>query len=562
MRLICALWLFWVTLPAFVHAATLIDNVHGYTLDQLGRLIQFPAMLVGDDGRVIATGNSESLQQRKPNADRIDGQGATLLPGLIDAHGHIMGLGFQILSLDLSTTKSLEEAQERLRIYAAEHPDLPWILGRGWNQVAWGLDSFPTAHDLDVIVPDRPVWLVRVDGHAGWANSKAVQFANINSETPDPSGGVIVRKKDGAPLGVFVDGAMPLIKGSIPMPSQAAREQALIAALEALAKVGVTSVHDAGIDAETWALYKDFAQSGRLTTRIYAMIGGVGANFDTLSNEGIVDGAYQDRLSLRSVKLYADGALGSRGAALLAPYSDDDGNMGLLFWKDAQLKNTMAKIIGAGYQVSIHAIGDRANRQVLDSFSSILPYMGKELRHRIEHAQVVAEEDFSRFANMGIIASVQPIHAPSDRAMAPNRLGNDRLPSAYAWRKFLGTGARIAAGSDFPVESPNPFWGLFAAITRQAHENEPSGGWMPEQALTRREAFRAFTLDAAYAGFQEKKIGSLEPGKWGDFILVDQDIFTVNASQIWKTKVLETWLAGKRVYCSEDRCDSHMSQSE
>jgi predicted amidohydrolase YtcJ len=347
----------------------------------------------------------------------------------------------------------------------------------------------------------------------------------------------------------LVDKAMDLIKPFVPPPNDAARLAALRVALAHMNSVGLTGVGDAGVPAATVALYKQLADEGHLSVRVYAMIGDTGADFAALSKNGPLLGYGNDRLTVRSVKLYADGALGSRGAALLAPYSDMPDQRGLLFLTDAQMQEKIATALGAGYQVNIHAIGDAANRQVLNAFETVYRTVrGPELRNRIEHAQVVALSDIPRFRQLGLIASMQPTHATSDMNMAEQRIGPERLRGAYAWRTFLDQGTRIAAGSDFPVESDNPFFGLHAAVTRTDHTGQPPGGWHPEQAMTLLEAFRAFTLDAAYAQFQETTLGSLEPGKWADFILIDRDLFRMDAKDIWKIRVEQTWLAGERVH--------------
>lgn len=535
-------------------AATFVENVKGYTFDGLGRLQTFEAALIDDDGKIAAVGANAMLKQRAGEAEVVDGGGAVMLPGLIDAHGHVMGLGQMALEVDLSGTRSLEEALEAVRAYAEANPDAKWIKGRGWNQESWGLDRFPTAEELDAAVADRPVWLSRVDGHAGWANTKAMQLAKVTAATKAPAGGEIIRGEDGTPLGVFVDAAEDLIARHVPAPTAEEQEAALEAALKTMASVGLTGVHDAGIDQKTWALYRRFGEEGRLTARIYAMIGGVGKDFDVLSKAGPQDKLYDGRLSLRAVKLYADGALGSRGAALIEPYADAPESKGLAFNTDSGLANMISKSIAKGYQVNVHAIGDAANRQVLKTFGMILPYTGQGLRHRIEHAQVLNPEDIKKLTELGLIASMQPTHATSDWQMAEKRLGADRLEGAYAWKAVLKSGGKLAFGSDFPVEAPNPFHGLYAAITRQTPAGEPEGGWLPEQKVSMIEAFYAFTLGAAHAGHQESQVGSLASGKWADFVLVDKDIFTAPPQDLLNTKVLETWVAGKRVYCAEDRC--------
>lgn len=528
-------------------APTLIKNVHGYTLaaDQLQKFTG----LVFDEGKVLVVGDAAALQGQYPAAHLIDGQGRTLLPGLIDAHGHVLDMGFQGVQIQLFGTTSLHEAQSKILSFAKSHPDSPWLLGGGWNQVQWKIGRFPTARELDAEVSDRPVVLDRVDGHAKWLNTKALQAAGITKDTPDPAGGRIEHNDDGTPSGVLVDGAMDLIDKVTPQPTDPERRAALRAALSHLNSVGLTSVGDAGVPAKTITLYRELADQSLLTVRIYAMIGDVGEDFAALSHDGPLIAYGNDRLTVRSVKLFADGALGSRGAALLAPYSDKPDQRGLLFLSNAEMQRKMETALRAGYQVNVHAIGDAANRQVLDAFEGAYKTVGgRQLRNRIEHAQVVALSDIPRFKQLDLIASMQPTHATSDMNMAESRIGPERLEGAYAWRTFLDQGTRIAGGSDFPVEEDNPFFGLYSAITRKDHHGNPKGGWHPEQAMTRVEAFRAFTMDAAYAQHQEHTIGSLEPGKWADFILVDGDLFEEPSSQIWKTKVLQTWVAGTQVY--------------
>jgi predicted amidohydrolase YtcJ len=528
-------------------APKLMENVHGYTL--AGDRLQTFTGLVFDLGKVVETGDSKALHRKFPNAGVIDGRGKTLLPGLIDAHGHVVDLGFEGVRINLTGSASLKEAQDRIQAYAAANPGRPWLLGAGWNQVQWNLGRFPIAQELDLAAGDRPAVLSRIDGHAEWLNTKALAAAGIDKATVDPVGGRIERDAAGNPTGVLVDKAMDLIDGIIPPPSDAERRAALKAALAHMNSVGLTSVGDAGDTAKVIALYKEMADQGLLTVRVYAMIEDTGPDFETLSKSGPLIGYGGDRLTVRSVKLFADGALGSRGAALLAPYSDKPDQRGLLFMTDGAMEHKVETALKAGYQVNIHAIGDAANHQVLDAFEAAYKAVGgRQLRNRVEHAQVVALSDIPRFKQLDLIASMQPTHATSDKNMAENRIGKERLKGAYAWHTFLAQGTRIAAGSDFPVESDNPFFGLHAAVTRTDRGNEPNGGWHIEQAMTLEEAFRAFTLDAAYAEHQERSIGSLETGKWADFIVVDRDLFKVPAADIWKIKVEQTWVAGERVY--------------
>jgi predicted amidohydrolase YtcJ len=528
-------------------SATLLEHVNGYTLSG-GQLVQFDA-LAFDHGRVLEAGDDTALVRKYPAAKRIDAHGKTLLPGLIDAHGHVLDLGLASTRIQLVGTASLAQAQQRIRDYARAHPASHWLLGDGWNQVLWGLGRFPRAGELDQAVGDRPAVLWRVDGHAAWLNTEALRVAGITRATPDPAGGRIERDPDGSPTGVLVDKAMELAERVVPPPSDSERRAALRAAFRHMNSVGLTAVGDAGCPAWEIALYRELADRGELTVHVYAMIRGTGADFDALARSGPLIGYANDRLTVRAVKLFADGALGSRGAAMLAPYSDMPSQRGLLFMTDDEMERSVEKALRAGYQVNVHAIGDAANRQVLDAFERAYAAVGgRQLRNRIEHAQVVALSDIPRFRQLELVASMQPTHATSDKNMAEDRIGPQRLQGAYAWRTFLDQGTRIAAGSDFPVESDNPFFGLHAAVTRQDHDNQPPGGWHPQQAMTLLEAFRAFTIDAAYAEHWDQSIGSLEPGKWADFILIDRDLFRIAPADIWKIRVEQTWLAGRRVY--------------
>lgn len=550
MRSFARAGLAWLILGAGTQALcapVLIDDVHGYTLAG-GELKRFSAM-VFEHGKVLATGDSATLRQNHPDAQRIDGEGRTLLPGLIDAHGHVLDLGLESVQIDLTGTTSLSDAQNRVRNYTRANLRGDWLLGGGWNQEIWKLGRFPTARELDAVVADRPVVLDRVDGHAKWLNSKALAAAGISKTTADPSGGRIERDADGNPSGVLVDKAMALIERKVPPPSDSEIRAALLAAMAEMNAVGLTGVGDAGVDAQEVATYRSLGDAGQLTVRVYAMIHDTGADFAKLSKHGPLIGYADDRLTVRSVKLFADGALGSRGAALLAPYSDQPTLRGLLFMTDAEMEHKIEMALRAGYQVNIHAIGDAANHQVLDAFEAAYRRTdGRALRNRIEHAQVLALTDIPRVHELQLIASMQPTHATSDMNMAEKRIGPERLKGAYAWRTFLAQGTVIAAGSDFPVESPNPFYGLYSAVTRTDHDGSPPGGWHGEQAMTLLEAFRAFTLDAAFAEHAEDRFGSLEPGKWADFILVDRDLFSMPVKDIWKVRVEQTWLGGKRVH--------------
>lgn len=528
---------------------TMIQNVNGYTFYN-GDLRQFSAIAF-EGGKVIDV-YSDTTFDSNADAEVIDGEGKVMLPGLIDAHGHVMGLGFQEMNANLVGTESLDEAQSQVEEYASDYPDLNWIQGRGWNHTHWDINRFPTADELDEVVSDRPVWLSRVDGHAGWANSEAMEIAGITADTEDPEGGKIIRDENGEPAGVFVDAAMSLVEEEIPDPTPEEQRIAFGKALQQMRSHGLTSVHDAGVGVDSWNLYKEFADQDSLTTRIYGMISGADETFDTLSGDGPVESYDDDLLALQSVKLYADGALGSRGAAMIDPYTDEPGNRGLLFHSQEEMNKMIKKTMSEGFQTNVHAIGDRANRQVLNAFENAKDSLDDQgLRNRIEHAQIIALDDIPRFKELNVIASMQPTHATSDMNMAEDRVGSERIKGGYAWQTLLEQGTVVASGSDFPVENVNPFYGLYSAVTRQDHEGNPEDGWYSSESMDREQAFRSFTLGAAYAAHQEDELGSLEPGKWADFILIDRDFFEVPVSEIWQTEVLETWLAGEKVYSAE-----------
>jgi predicted amidohydrolase YtcJ len=530
-------------------ADTIIDHANGYTLNANGDIVQFASLAFDDNGRILAVGAARDVAAKSPKARHVDLQGRTVLPGLIDAHGHVFGLGQMLTQLDLSGTTTLPQALGAIQAYARANAGNAWVRGRGWNQEVWKLGRFPTAKELDGAVSDRPAWFGRVDDHAGWANSRALALAGITDQTPDPAGGKIVRDEAGHATGVLVDAAKGLMEKVLPQPTEQEARTMLDRSLAKMASVGLTSAHDAGITVAQDRLYRDYADHGKLTTRIYAMIGGTGEDFDQLSKNGPLNAYGHDMYALRAVKLYADGALGSRGAALIAPYSDDPHSHGLLFHSDEEVNAFMSKAMRKGYQVNIHAIGDASNRQILNAFEKNIPvYHTEANRNRIEHAQIVTPEDIPRFKTIGIIPSMQPTHATSDKNMAEQRIGHQRMEGAYAWRTFLQQGSRIACGSDFPVEAPNPFFGIHAAVTRQDAGGNPIAGWYPEQEMSLKEAFRCFTLDAAYAGHQDKTLGSLEVGKYADFIVVDQDMFKISPYDIYKIGVLQTWVAGRPVY--------------
>ena len=526
-------------------ADTLVDNVNGYTLDGDRDVVRFTGIVVGDDGRVKELLSRREKRPERPDY-RLDGKGRTLIPGLIDAHGHVMGLGLGALTLDLSDTNSLQEAQAKIAAYAAANPSPRWIVGRGWNQEKWGLGRFPTAADIDSVVSDRPVWLERVDGHAGWANSLAMKEAGVTAETPSPAGG-IVEKLDGQPSGIFVDAASELVGSIVPPPLPVVRDRAFATAQDILLSHGITTVADMGTSGEDWTVIRRAGDSGRLRLRILSYASGIEPLLAVAGTQP-TPWLYDSKLRMVGVKLYSDGALGSRGAWLKQPYADAAGERGLAFLSDAEIRNLMSRAAMDGFQVAVHAIGDAANAQLLDAIDELSGTYEGDRRWRVEHAQIVDPADLPRFAQHGTIASMQPVHQASDWRMAEARMGIDRLGGAYAWRTMIDNDVPLAFGSDFPVESPNPFHGLAVAISREDAQGQPPGGWMPEQTLILAEALAAFTRGGAFAGFAEDRLGSLEKGKLADFIFIDRDIFQATPDQIRDTQVLETWLAGRKVW--------------
>ncbi|MEJ2788880.1 MULTISPECIES: amidohydrolase family protein [unclassified Pseudoxanthomonas] len=503
-------------------------------------------------GRVLAVGDAKALLARYPDAKRIDAVGKTVIPGLIDAHGHVMGLGYALMRVDLVDARDKAEVIARLRAYEKQLPPNAWLLGSGWDQNDWPEKAFPTAADLDAAFPERPVWLERVDGHAGWANSAALRAAATKAVRPlegdwQPDGGRIERI-EGKPSGVFVDAAMSLVHAVVPAPDTAYRRQALEKALQAAVRNGLTGVHDMGVSREDLALMVQFADEQRLPLRIDAYADGDGAALADLCARGPY-GHAGGRLQMRGVKLYADGALGSRGAALLEDYSDDPGNRGLLVTEPGALEAAMRKAHGCGVQVATHAIGDRGNRLVLDAYQRVLGGTAKtDHRWRIEHAQVVAPEEFPRFAELGVIASMQPTHATSDMPWAQDRLGPVRIAGAYAWQRMQANGVKLALGSDFPVESVDPRRGLHAAVTRQDAHGHPAGGWRAAERLSAAEALRGFTADAAWAAHDERDVGRLAPGFRADFVVLDEDPLAVPGEQLDDLHARSTWVDGKPVY--------------
>ncbi|WP_419880278.1 amidohydrolase [Novosphingobium silvae] len=528
--------------PAF--ADVLVDNVDGISPDGKGGIERFQGFLIAPDGRVTQVYHKGDKRPKKVEY-QVDGKGRVLVPGMIDAHGHVMDTGFARMTLDLSTARSLDEALSRVAAWAAAHPDAPWILGGGWNQAQWGMDRMPTAAELDEVTGGKPAWLTRIDGHAGWANSAALAAAGVTASTADPKGGEIVRASGSkAPAGVFIDAATALVQARLPRVRPEDRDTALGEAQLALLAQGVTTVADMGTTIEDWQTYRRAADDGELRVRIVSYAGGIDA-MSLIGGPGPSPWLYDDRLKMNGVKLYLDGALGSRGAWLKAPYADDPKSSGLPQMGQTQLGNLMSRAAMDNFQIAVHAIGDAANAAVLGAIEDLSATYKGDRRWRIEHAQVVDPADIARFARNGVIASMQPQHEASDRTMAEARLGQSRLAGAYAWKSIAAAGATLAFGSDTPVEPARPFEGLAVAITRQGADGQPAGGWQAQEALTREAALAAYTTGAAYSLFAENRLGRIAKGFRADFLFVDQDPMTADAPALRQTRVLETWIGGK-----------------
>jgi hypothetical protein len=506
-------------------------------------------MAYDQSGRILAVGDAEALAKQFPQARRKDLGQATLIPGLIDAHAHVGGLGVAMLSAELVGTRDKGEILQRLRAHAKTLKPGEWLIGGGWDQNDWPEKAFPSAADLDAAFPDRPVWLSRVDGHAGWANSAAMRAVRRSlAGAWQPDGGRIDRNAAGEPTGLFIDNAMLLLEQARPPMSETKAEHALRIAMRAAASQGLTGVHDAGISLAELRRFQRLADRGQLPLRITAMADGDSDALESLCRDGLYRHR-SGRLQMRTVKLYADGALGSRGAAMLEDYTDDHGNRGLMVMSPAQLATAAAKAKRCGVQAATHAIGDRGNRETLDVYAKALGADATgDHRWRIEHAQVLAPQDLPRLAAMHVIASMQPTHATSDMPWAQDRVGPERIVGAYAWRQLRDSGARLALGSDFPVERVDPRLGLASAVTRADAEGLPVGGWYPNEKLTAYEALRGFTLDAAYAGFAEAEVGSLQAGKRADFVVLGEDPLAVPGEALRALTVLATYVDGQPVY--------------
>ncbi len=538
--------------PAGFEARAIYHNGTIYTMDPDQPLVS--AIAVDGDGRILLVGTDDFvLMARGEATEVIDLEGKTVLPGLIDAHGHITGQGsFDLGVLELSATTNQDELVEAVVGRARELAPGEWVLGGRWDHESWASGTLPTHNDLSSVTPENPVWVRRVDGHAGLANAEAMRLAGISRQTTSPAGGEILKDATGEPTGVFVDRAMSLITRVIDAETPS-DEDLILAAQDHLLRVGLVGAHDAGIGPDEAEVFKRLAEDGRLKVRVAAMLSAAHATAYLPEHEPYIS----DRFVLRSVKYYMDGAMGSRGAWLLEPYADrpttSDGEpyTGLATGDPNELEELSRLALEHGWQMRTHAIGDRGNREVLDAYERALRSAGKidgDHRFAVEHAQMLHPDDIQRFAELSVLASMQPRHETTDMRWVEERIGRERAKGTYAWASLLRSGAKIPAGSDFPVEPPNPFLGFYACVSRADESGKPNGGWQPQEKMTREQALRAFTLDAAYAAFQEDTCGSLEPGKSADFIVIDRDVMTCEELDILETKVLRTVIRGETVF--------------
>lgn len=535
-----------LSLSADVKADLIITGGVVYTLDPGRPRVEAVAAA---DGRIVYAGDREGVRAYQGPGTRIfDATGLTVFPGLVDAHAHLAGLGTRLAVLDLVGTASASEVRRLVLERAKSAAPGDWIQGRGWDQNDWANREFPTWKDLEGS-EKHPVYLRRVDGHAAWLNRTALELCGIGADTADPDGGRIVRGGDGQPTGVLVDNAIELVTKLIPEPSFEERIRRMKLALAECLRFGLTGVHDAGVGEKDIEVLRLLEERGELGIRVYAMIDADETEFARSQlRRGPSIGA-DHLLDIRAVKLYADGALGSRGAALLDSYADEPSNRGLLVTSSEELLAWTTAALENGFQVCTHAIGDAGNRVTLDVYEEALAKTGAaDARPRIEHAQVLAREDIPRFARLGVIACVQPTHATSDMGWAGDRLGSERIEGAYAWRKLIDSGCRIACGSDFPVEAVNPIWGIYAALTRQDHEGSPDGGWHAEERMTLDEALRGFTTDAAYASFMEHVKGRIQPAMLADLTILDRDLYEATPREILSARVIGTVVGGAVLY--------------
>jgi len=538
-------------LTAQQRADLIVVNARIHTADATRPLAHALAVR---DGKVLFVGSVRGAEALAgPGTERWDLGGKTVIPGMVDAHVHLLGLGQALRNVSLVGTSSYDEVIARIVERAKTARPGEWIRGRGWDQNDWAVTTFPTHEALSRAVPDNPVYLTRVDGHAALVNAKAMELAGLTAQSQDPDGGRIIRDASGNPTGVLIDRAQGLVGRVIPEDSPDEVRAATLAAIAEANRWGLTGVHDAGEPEDVIAVFEELAKAGQYNLRNYVMVRADEAALDRMMARGPRVALYDGRLWIRAIKITADGALGSRGAAMLEDYTDEPGNRGLVTADSGYMRRVAANALRHGFQVNVHAIGDAANREVLDIFEDALKEVPTaDHRFRIEHAQILNYQDIPRFAELDVIPSMQGSHQTSDMYWVPNRIGWNRAQGSYAWRSLLNTGVVIPNGSDFPVEGVNPLRSFKAFVTRSDSTGYPPGGWFPAQKTTRQEALLSMTLWPAYAAFMEDVSGSLTAGKYADFVVLDRDIMTVDESQILDTHVVMTVLAGKQVYARSE----------
>ncbi len=538
--------------PKVESADLVFRNANIYTVNE--RQPRAEAIAIKGN-RIVFVGSNSDAKKYEGKATRVvDLQGKTVLPGLTDAHNHLIGIGAREMTLNLEGTTSLEDFLSKVKARVDKAKPGEWITGRGWIETFWKPPVFPTRQDLDKVAPNNPVFLDRADGHGAIVNSAALKIASVDRSTQNPFGGEISKDKAGEPNGMLLDNAQDLIGKHIPQTTQAEAEQAILLGVKREIELGWCQVQDAGGGYADVALYRKLYGEGKIKLRIYKAVHGPSENAQKLLKEGATTGDYDGRFTLRTIKVVFDGALGSRGAALLEPYADKPETSGFLTVKEEELLPMLKEALRQGIQVETHAIGDRANRLTLDAYEKAMAAVPldqrkiREPRWRIEHAQIVNPADIPRFAKLGVIASMQPSHAIGDLHFAPSRLGIKRLEGAYAWQSLIKSGAIIAAGSDAPVERGEPMIEFYAAVARRDQKGFSGEGWHPEQAVTREQALKMFTIWPAYAAFEEKIKGSIEPGKLADLTILSADIMKIAEPEILKTRCLMTVIGGEIVY--------------
>jgi predicted amidohydrolase YtcJ len=538
--------------PKVETADTVFKNGNIYTVNERQPHAEAIAIKAG---RVIFVGSNADAKKYEGKQTRVvDLQGHMVVPGLTDSHNHLIGVGLREMTLNLEGTTSLEDFLTKVKARVERAKPGEWITGRGWIETFWKPPVFPTRQDLDRVAPDNPLYLVRADGHGAVANSAALKSAGIDRNTPNPFGGEISKDKAGEPTGMLLDNAKGLVTKHIPSTTDADIEQAVLLGVKRETELGWCQVQDAGGSYEEVALYRKLYEAGKIKLRIYKAVYGPTKDSQRLLGEGASVGAYDNRLTVRTIKIVLDGALGSRGAALLEPYSDKPDTSGFLTQKEEELLPMLEEALRQGIQVETHAIGDRANRTILNLYekamAAVPPEQRKirEPRWRVEHAQIVNPVDIPRFAKLGVIPSMQPSHAIGDLHFAPSRLGIKRLEGAYAWQSFIKSGAIVPGGSDAPVERGEPMIEFYAAVARRDQKGFSGEGWHPEQAVSREQALKMFTLWPAMAAFEEKLKGSIEVGKLADLTVLSADIMKIPEMEILKTQCLMTVIGGEIVY--------------